>query len=90
LDIEGNWWRRWDCMTNSGFHIHGLLKTHHRNVRWEEKKGDGSGDRTDEAEKLEISVEGRKKQICKKAANKVIERLTRTGSIAVPFSEESH
>lgn len=72
-----------------GFRIQNILETYYKYIRWAEKKARGSADRSRERERVAFSVEGRKKQICQKAANQVIERLTKAKDTTGSFPGES-
>lgn len=72
-----------------GFQIQNILKTYYRNIRWGEKKAEGREEPYHGREKVEVSVEGRKKQICQKAAHQVIQRLTMSKNTRTSFPEES-
>jgi hypothetical protein len=63
-------------MIMSGAQIQSILKTHHKSVRWGEKKREVIENRSIERHRVEISVEGRKKQIRERATHQMIERLT--------------
>lgn len=76
-------------MTVAGFQIQSIVKTYHKNIRWTGKRAEGSEDRSVSRDRVEISVEGRKKQVCQKAANQVVERLTRAKNSTAAFPEES-
>jgi len=75
-------------MTVSGLQIQNILKIYHRSIRWDEEKVGGSQERPDRRDRVEISVEGRKKQIRQKAADQVIERLTRAKDSRASFPRE--
>ncbi len=76
-------------MTLSGFQIQTILKTWHKNFRWIRKKPGGGEDQSHDRDRVETSVEGRKKRIRQKAANHVIERLTRARNTTVPLPKDS-
>lgn len=66
-----------DCgMIISVFRIYNLLKAYHRNLQWSLEKSRGDAKRSQERDRVEISVEERKKRIRQKAASEVLERLT--------------
>jgi hypothetical protein len=72
-----------------GFQIQTILKTYHKNVWWTKKKPAGGEDQSHDRDRVETSVEGRKKRIRQKAANNVIERLTRPRNTTVPLPKDS-
>lgn len=72
-----------------GFQIKNILKTYYKNIRWGEKKAERREERYHGRDKVEISVEGRKKKICQKAADQVIQRLTTPKNTPTSFPEES-
>lgn len=63
-------------MTISVFRIYNLLKAYHKNLQWSFEKSRSDAKRSQERDRVEISVEGRKEQIRQKAARDVLERLT--------------
>jgi len=72
-----------------GFRIQNILKTYYKSTRWGEKKAEGREERSHGRDKVEISVEGRTKHICQKAADQVIQRLTMPENTPTSFPEES-
>jgi len=76
-------------MTIAGFQIRSIVKTYHKNIRWSEKRAVRDTGRSHGSDRVKISVEGRRKQVCQKAANQVIERLTRAKNTKASFPEES-
>lgn len=76
-------------MPRSGFQIQTILKAYHKSFRWIRTKAGDRGERSNDRNRVEISVEGRKKKICQKAANCVIEKLTRAEDTRVTLPKES-
>jgi hypothetical protein len=76
-------------MAVSGFYIQSILKTYHKSIRWSSKKAGGHENRSHDRDKVKLSVEGRKRQICQRAASHVIEKLTRVKKARAALPEES-
>ena len=76
-------------MTISGLQIQNILRIYHKSIWWEEERARGNQERVDGRDQVEISVEGRKKQIRQKAAGQVIDKLTRAKASATSFPEET-
>jgi hypothetical protein len=76
-------------LTVSSVQIQSMLKTYHRNRLWVGKHAKGRVERWSQRDRVEIPVEGGKRRICQKAANQVIDRLTRFKNKGASTSEES-
>ncbi len=75
-------------MTVSCLRIRNILKTYRKNLRWAESEMEDSEERARERDRVEISVEGRREQICQKAANHVVDRLTKAEKTKASSPEE--
>ncbi|MBW2056266.1 MAG: hypothetical protein JRH07_11505 [Deltaproteobacteria bacterium] len=76
-------------MAIAGFQIQSIIRTYHRNIRRMERRTGNRAEQSPGRDLVEISVEGRKKQICKKAADQVIQRLTRAADPGASLPKES-
>ncbi len=64
-------------MTISSFQILNILKTYDRHVRSGQRKASRDKVNPSGRDRVEIPVEGRRKQVYQKAAGEVVEKLTR-------------
>ena len=76
-------------MTISGLQIRQILKIYHKSVRSDESYPNRHTSQSEGNDWVEISFDGRKRQIRQKAVNHVLERLTRAEQIPRSSPEEN-
>jgi hypothetical protein len=76
-------------MTISVLQVQNILKIYHRNTRGNERRAEKTERPFDGRERVEISAEGRRRQIRQNAADQMIERLTRAEGATISFSKET-
>ena len=64
-------------VTVRSFQILNILKTYDKHVRSGERKASGCKVNPSGRDRVQVSAEGRKKQVYQKAAGEVVEKLTR-------------